>query len=540
MNLGSWVRSLWAGERKTSTLDLFRQIYGGTETLTGDTVTWQTALQVSTVLGCTRVIANGIAQVPFKLFRETPDGRSRLPATDHPLFRVLYRRPNPWQSSFEFRQTLAFHLALCGNHFSFKNVANGRVIELIPFEPGCVEVDRRPDGELTYKVTLPGGVKQVFPAEAIWHVRGPSWNGWMGMESVALARESIGLALATERQHAKLHKNGVSTTGTYSIDGTLNAEQYKQLRSTLAKAAGENSGAPLILDRGAKWLNQSMSGVDSQHLETRRLQIEEVCRAFGVMPIMVGHADKVATYASAEQMFLAHVVHTLSPWYECIEQSVDVNLLSEKDTKDGIYAKFVEEGLLRGSIEATANVLDKYVNGGLMTPNEGRAKLDMNPDPDPESDKLRVPANIVGKMPLGTPEDNVKSDRMDEMERKVGALQRQPDIHVTLNQEPVAVHVTPPAVNVKAGDVTVEATKAAAAPNVQVDVHVPQAHAPIVQNTVNVPQQPPAHVTLEATLPPLDVSVTLPPRKSESQTDITRDADGNIVTSKTKTKETDA
>jgi len=164
-------------------------------------------------------------------------------------------------------------------------------------------------------------------------------------------------------------------------------------------AGSQNAGKPMILDRAAKWISTSMTGVDAQHLETRKHQIEEICRFFRVMPIMVGYSDKAATYASAEQMFLAHVVHTLSPWYQRLEQSIDANLLTEKDRAAGYYANFVEEGLLRGSIETTANMLDKYVNGGLMTPNEGRAKLDMNPDPDPASDKLRIPANIVGKLP---------------------------------------------------------------------------------------------------------------------------------------------
>ncbi len=514
MKFGAWLGSLFGGERKMSTLDLFREIYGGREALTGDPINWKTALQVSTVFGCTRVIANGIAQVPFKLFRESEDGRSRLPAKDHPLYQVLYRRANPWQTSFEYRQTLAMHLVLCGNHFAFKNVIGGRVRELLPFEPGSVEVERKTDGELTYKVSLANGEQKTFPAEAIWHVRGPSWNGWLGMEAVQLARESIGLAMATERQHAKLHKNGVSTSGLYSVEGTLTEGQYASIRAHLAKSIADNSGSAMILDRGAKWLNKSMSGVDSEHLGTRRLQIEEVCRAMGVMPIMVGHSDKAATYA---------------------------NLLTERDVKDGLYAKFVEEGLLRGSIEATANVLDKYVNGGLMTPNEARSKLDMNPDADPESDKLRVPANIVGKQPEDTPADVAKALRLDDMERKVGDLGRQkaPDINITLNQEPVAVNVSPAEVSVKAGDVNVQAAPQAA-PNVQIDVHVPQQAAPQVLNTVNVPQQPAPNVTLEATLPPLDISVSLPPRKSESQTDITRDASGNIVKSQTKTKESDA
>jgi HK97 family phage portal protein len=222
---------------------------------------------------------------------------------------------------------------------------------------------------------------------------------------VQLAREAIGLAMATEEQHSRMHRNGVRSSGVYSVEGTLNKQQHEDLAKWLQRemAGVENASKPMILDRNAKWLSTAMTGVDAQHLETRKYQVEDVCRFMRVMPIMVGYSDKAATYASAEQMFLAHVVHTLAPWYQRLEQSIDANLLTKAEREDGYYAQFVEEGLLRGSIEATAIVLDKYVNGGLMTPNEGRAKLDMNPDPDPASNKLRVPANIVGKQPQGEP-----------------------------------------------------------------------------------------------------------------------------------------
>ena len=112
---------------------------------------------------------------------------------------------------------------------------------------------------------------------------------------------------------------------------------------------------------------------------------------------MVGYSDKATTYASAEQMFLHHLVHTLAPWYSRLEQSIDMNLLTEKDRQSGIYSDFVEEGMLRGSAEATKEVILGYVNGGILTPNEGRALLDRNPDADATSDNLRIPANIVGQ-----------------------------------------------------------------------------------------------------------------------------------------------
>lgn len=394
---GAAVGTEWKSTDQT--LELFKEIFGTNAANTGDNVNWKTALQVSTVLACARVIMNGISQVPFKVMQESIDGKTRLPARAHKLYRVLHRRPNPLQTSFEFRQTMALHLALNWNFYAFKNVVNGRVVELIPLEPNCMEAKRLSGGDMQYFFTAPlGGGRQEIPAESIWHVRGPSWNGWAGMDAMKLAREAIGLAMATERQHAKLHANGAHTTGVYSVEGTLNENQYKDIRKfILENHTGASAGLPMILDRGAKWMQQAMNGVDSQHLETRKFQVEEVCRNMGVLPIMVGYSDKAATYASAEQMFIAHVVHTLAPWYECIEQSADVNLLSEKDEADGFYTKFIAEGLMRGSMQATAEMIDKYVNGGVMTPNEGRAKLDLNPDPDPASDKLRVPQNIVGK-----------------------------------------------------------------------------------------------------------------------------------------------
>lgn len=390
----------WRKKEGVSTLDLFRQIYGGgRQSTSGKTITIDTAVQVSTVFGCVRVIAEGIAQVPLKLMRADKDGRRRVPAKDHPLYNVLYLRPNPWQTSFEYRETVAWHVVLAGAHYSFKNIVGGKVRELIPLDPKAVTVIRNDDYSLEYDVTAPNGKVQRFPAEAIWHVRGPSWDSWQGIDVLSKAREAVGLAIATEEQHARMHRNGVRASGVYSVEGTLNKDQFKQLRDWIETEMGgpENIGRPMVLDRGAKWLSNTMTGVDAQHIETRKLQIEEICRFFRVMPIMIGYSDKAATYASAEQMFLAHLVHCLAPWYQRLEQSIDANLLTEADRRAGLYSQFVEEALLRGSATATANVLEKLVNGGLMKPNEARAKLDLDADDDPASDKLRVPANIVGK-----------------------------------------------------------------------------------------------------------------------------------------------
>ena len=388
--------------KSLNTYDVFRDIIGQRASASGKAVSVKTAIEVSAVFACLRVRANGVAQVPLKLMKETADGKTRKPAKSLPLYKILARRPNGWQTAFEYLETLSLHLDLTGNHYSFVNRSSRvGIMELIPFEPGAVTVTRNDDWTLSYSVRGKDGKSEPFPAETIWHVRGPSWNSWMGLECVQLAREAIGLAMATEEQQARMQKNGVRASGVYSVEGTLKDEQYASLKQWIDDNLGgvENAGKAMLLDRGAKWLNTSMTGIDAQTIETRRFQVEEICRHFQVNPIMIFAESKNTTYASAEQMFLAHVVHTLAPTYRRLEQSIDANLLTESDRDDGLYSCFVDSGLLRGSITNQKDVILGYVNGGIETPNEGRALLDLNPDPDPASDKLRIPANIVGTVP---------------------------------------------------------------------------------------------------------------------------------------------
>lgn len=390
----AWWHRLIPGRKSASTLDLWREVFGGRETKSGKAVTVDTALQVATALACVRVLANGVSQVPLKLFAESDDGRRRKPAREHPLYDVLHRRPNQWQTSYQYRQTLMLHTALCGNHYSFINRVRGKVVELIPFTPGSVTVKRNTDYSLTYVSRDAKGAEQEFPAESVWHVRGLSWNSWLGLEPITMAREALGLSIALEHFQADFTAKGARPSGVLSVDGKLSDEQYKKLRKWLEAEHGRNDPTqPMILDNAAKWIQQTMSGVDAQTLESRKFQIEEVCRAFGVMPIMIGYSDKAQTYASAEQMFLAHVVHTLSPWYEMLEQDIDCRLLTDADRRNGIYVKFVAQGLLRGALKDTADYLVRLSSGGIMTRNEAREKIEL--DAIDGLDEPLTPAGIV-------------------------------------------------------------------------------------------------------------------------------------------------
>lgn len=391
----SWIDRVLG--RKSATLDQLPGFLMIPESKSGVAVNYFTALQVTAVLACCRALGQGIAQVPCKLKRPRKGGGAD-DAIDHPLFRMLYLKPNALgQTSFEFWETLILHLALVGNAFVYKSQGDGgRIIELILLEPGQVSITQNPDRSLTYRVTSPDGSQRLMPPGAIWHVRGTSWNGWLGMEVVKLAREAIGLSLSLEEAHSRLHQNGVQPSGIYSVEGVLTEEQNKKLTAWIkAKAGGASRGAPLILDHSAKWLAQQMTGVDAQHLETRRMQVEEICRAMNVMPIMVGLSEKTATYASAEQMFLQHVVHTLSPLANRLEQSAAVGLFTEEDDTAGLYLKFHLQALMRGDYKSRQEGLNIMRRAGVINANEWRAYEDMNPRTDPGGEQYIVEANMA-------------------------------------------------------------------------------------------------------------------------------------------------
>lgn len=388
------MTSFWEGARdglarlfgvKSGSLESLPYFLTAPESKSGIAVNWRTALDVTTVLACARVLAEGVSQVPLKIYRARKGGGAD-PATDDLLYDILYRRPNPWQTSFEFRETLMFHLVLCFNAYCFKNMVGGKLRELIPIEPGRVQVTRKPDMSLVYTVTMDEGKQVTLSQKEIWHLRGPSWNSWMGLDAVRMAREAIGLASALESTQASFQKNGMQPSGLYSVDGTLNEEQHKALTKWLADSysSSSNSGKPLILDRLAKWTTLATTGKDAQALEQRKHQVEEICRGARVFPQMVGHnGDSSPTFASAEQFFNAHVVHSLGPWYVRFEQSIDVNLLEGT----GLYSRHTVLGLLRGDLSSQITWVEKALGGArpetaFITKNEARDLiLEWNPLP---------------------------------------------------------------------------------------------------------------------------------------------------------------
>lgn len=376
---------IWPWTRKnTETTVSLRDLVIDLGVKSGVNVNWQTALQAITALACARVIAEGIAQVPLKLHKSRSDGGSD-PQKSHPLYKLVNSNPNEFITSFEWRETMGLHLIFAGNSYHLKVRVRGQIAELLPINPKYVTVKSVGFG-VEYVVSLPGKTPFTVQAKDMLHVKGISWDNAEGLDGVKLAREAIGLSLATEEHGARTFSNGAQPNGILTTEGNLADKQTRtDLRESWDATHGglKNTGKTALLWGGLKWMSTASPNDEAQFLETRAFQVTEICRWARVLPIMVGHADKAMTFASSEQMFLAHVVHTLGPWYSRIEQALDRSLLSQQERDEGYYFKFNVAALMRGSHKDRSEYFAKALGSGgspaWMTQDEVRALDELNP-----------------------------------------------------------------------------------------------------------------------------------------------------------------
>lgn len=381
-----FLASLVAPQRKAAAFQegFWPELFS-TKSKAGPAVDLESAIMVSAAFACMREISQGLAQVPFKLMQDYEESglqRKRV-ARDHQVHDLISARPNGWQTSFEFVETLGLHASL-GNGYVYKVMVRGVPRELIILDPCRVTAELSDRYEPVYRVVGRDGKQEVLDRSRIWHVRGPSWDGFLGLDTLKIARDAIGLSIALEDSVGSLHENGVRPSGIYAVDGTLDDKQHKQLTDWLKKQAAAGVGTPMVLDRGARWLQQTMTSVDAQHREMRQQQIEEVCRFFGVLPTIVGYTgDKANTYASAEIMETAHKVRTLGRWYKRIQDSANINLLSDAERANGYYTKFSTNALLAASAKDRGDFYGKALGSGgspaFMTQDEIRALEDLDP-----------------------------------------------------------------------------------------------------------------------------------------------------------------
>jgi len=368
----------------------------GGRTVAGASVTTDAALGLSTVWACVRLLAETIATLPMMLYRTDARG-GRTVAADHPLYALLHDAPSADFTAVEFWEGVVLSLCLPGNAYARKEYVGNRLVALTPLAADRMTVERTEGGARRYRYADAGRVR-VYGEDEVFHVRGFGGAGDMGLSPIAYARQSLGAAMAAEEHAQAVFANGAQPTGVLTIDQVLDANQREQVREGIVApmAGSANAGGIFVLEAGMKFQAISMTPEDTQFLQTRAFQVEEICRWFRVPPFMVGHTEKSTSWGTGiEQQMLGFLTFGLRPYLSRIEQSVRRSLIAPGE-RGSLVAEFKVEGLLRADSAARARFYAIMVQNGMMTRNEVR-RLE-NLEPLPGGDALTVQAQNV---PLG-------------------------------------------------------------------------------------------------------------------------------------------
>lgn len=376
--------------------ELIRQS-GGYGSSAGIQVNAESAMRQAAVYGCVKVLAEDVGQLPLILYRRTTkNGRSkRERATSHPLYPLMKLRPNGFMTSLNFREMLTAHNALRGNSFAQISRVDGgaRIAELLPIHPDRVEVKRDDHWNITYHVKQADGTVKVLARKDILHICGLTLNGYSGISPLTYARETIGLALATEKFGAQLFKNGAKMGGILMHPGKFkSADTGRAVAQSFDDAtSGENSHKTALLEEGMKWEKITMTSDDAQFLETRKFQIPEIARFFR-MPLHKIQEMERATFSNIEQQSLDYVISTLGPWICRWEQALNMALLTNIEQLE-YYFEFNVDGLLRGDIKSRYEAHARGILSGFLNRNEAREME--NRDSVDELDEFLTPTNMA-------------------------------------------------------------------------------------------------------------------------------------------------
>ena len=376
--------------------------FGGTTS--GKAVTERSAMQMTAVYSCVRILAEAVAGLPLHLYRYKEDG-GKEKALDHPLYLLLHDEPNPEMSSYVFRETLMTHLLLWGNAYA-QIIRNGKgeVIALYPLMPNRMVVDRDIHGQLYYQYTRSTeeaptmkGVTVNLPPSDVLHIPGLGFDGLVGYSPIAMAKNAIGMAIACEEYGAKFFANGAAPGGVLEHPGTIKDPQRVRESWQSTFGGSGNSNKIAVLEEGMKYTPIGISPEQAQFLETRKFQINEIARIFRVPPHMVGDLEK-SSFSNIEQQSLEFVKYTLEPWLVRWEQSIQRTLFSPEEKKR-YFAKFNVEGLLRGDYASRMSGYATARQNGWMSANDIRELENLDRIPTEDGGDLYL---INGNMlPLG-------------------------------------------------------------------------------------------------------------------------------------------
>lgn len=392
--------------------DLADFLRGGRESISGVAVSHRMAVRNSSFFRASCLISSAIGMLPTFLMRKTilADGTEKIEkARDHALFRILHKKPNSYQTAFEFKSYMQQNALFDGNaHALVIRDWRGQVAQLIPLPRGSCKPKLSDDWQLTFEYRRPSGGYTVLPASDIFHFRHPlTHDGLNGISLMDVARDTIGVAHQAEKAAGKLFSTGMMAGGALEADGELGEEAIKNLKESLRDdhSGAENAGSWLILEDGLKAKPFVTSAKDAQYDELRKRADENMARFTGApRPLLM--MDETAWGTGIRELGLFFVTYGLMMWFVAWEQAVMRSCLTQAEQDaDELYVKFNEGALLRGSLKEQADFFKAALgpNGSFMTPNEVRANFELNPRDDGKD--LPKASAVAAKLAKDTQDD---------------------------------------------------------------------------------------------------------------------------------------
>lgn len=373
------------------------------ETYSGKTVTGSTALQLSTVFACVRLISQSIASLPCGLFIRDAYG-DPIAAPDRELYSLLHDRPNANMSAFSYWQSVVARILLWGNAYDLKTYrgsgASRKLIAIEPLLSEMMSLKLNDDGSITYIYTNEKGKRVEYSEDVIAHYKGFGMSGRVGLSVLSFARQSFGNALALEETAGRLYSNGMRPGGALTLPNVLKKEQRDEVRKSIADQVGgvAKSGGTIILEGGMKYEALSMPPEDAQMMESKSFSVEEICRWFGVPPVLIGHNNVTAWGSGIEQINLGFLTYTMQPIIENIEQEINRSIVPVVQRGE-VFAEFNVSGFLRADSAGRAALYGSMSQNGIMTRAEIRRRENL---PYMEgSDQLTVQSALVPLDSLG-------------------------------------------------------------------------------------------------------------------------------------------
>lgn len=382
----------------TTSQELVEALRNGALSASGAKVTPNTAMRVAAVYACVRIRSGVVANMPMHIMRKVDD-RTRKEASDHPVSKIVKRRPNRWQTPSQFKRMMEAHLLLRGNAYAMIVRSRGEVKELIPLHPDQMECTQNDDLSLSYVYRRRDGRRVPLMQKEVFHLVGLTLDGVHGVSVLTYAREAIGESLAMSDHGATMFKNGARVSGVLKHPETLGKEGQDLLRSSLDdfRSGEERDGKVMILEEGMSFERLSMTSVDAQWIESRRFSRTDIAMFFGVPPHMIGDTEKSTSFGTGlEQQTQGFVTFSAEDDLTTWEETVNRDLLTDGDD---LYAKFNRASLVKGDIKTRWETYAKGRRMKVLSANDVRQLEDMNPvdgGDEYENPEITVPDDDKG------------------------------------------------------------------------------------------------------------------------------------------------